>query len=248
MPYENLTLLISSCDKYAPCWIAFCHGLKKYWPDHPQKVCLITNHLVAPCGKSLRLGEDLGWAVNLIQALRLIETDFILYAQEDYWIKQSVPDPLIQDYLAHLEADRSDYIRLYPAPGPDHPWEADQRLGVMDASAKYRTSLQMALWRKTTLLDLLDPNESPWDFEIKGTERSRVYGERFLCVNKRRFGIDYVFTAIVNGYWSEQAYRYSSSENISISYAELPSKSPIARSHDRIKSIAYQIKRKFVGK
>jgi hypothetical protein len=244
MPYENLTILISSFDKYAACWPPFCHGLNKYWPQHPDRVWFITNHLDAPCGKSLKLGEDQGWAANLLQALSLIETEFILYCQEDYWIKQPVPDPLIQDYLAHLEGDRVDYIRLYPAPGPDRPWDADHRLGVIDINAKYRTSLQMALWRKTTLLELLNPDESPWDFEVKGTKRSRAYDERFFCISKRRFGIDYVFTAIVNGYWSEKALDYATSERLIIAFDDLPAKSQMRRSYDHLRSVAYRVKRK----
>ena len=244
MPYENLTLLVSSCDKYAVCWPPFCHGLNKYWPEHPQKVSFITNHLEAPCGDSLKLGEDKGWATNLLQALDLIKTEFILYAQEDYWIKQPVPDEDIQDYLGYLANGQADYIRLYPAPGPDEPWDADVRLGVIGQNAEYRASLQMALWRKETLASLLDPGDSPWQFERRGTERSRESGERFLCVSKRCYGIDYVFTAIINGYWSDRAKKYAEDEYLSIPFSVLAKKPIYKQVLDKLRKSAYKVKRK----
>lgn len=246
MSYDNLSILVSSCDKYAACWGAFCHGLQKYWPAHPQNVFFITNQLESPCGISLKTREDRGWAPNLLQALALIPTDYILYAQEDYWIKHAVPDANIQAYLGYLQTGLVDYIRLYPAPGPDSAWSQDERLGVIGTGSHYRASLQLALWRKQTLLELLDPAESPWDFEVKGTHRSRAYGERFLCVSKRQDGIDYVFTAIVNGYWSQAARDYVTQEAIDVDYAALPMKSRLQVLKDGLHSCAYKLKKRSI--
>jgi len=244
LTYDNLSILVSSCDKYAACWGAFCHGLEKYWPAHPNRLYFITNQLKAPCGVSLKTGADRGWATNLLDALERVDTPFILYTQEDYWIRQPVPDLAIRDYLGYLIASQADYIRLYPAPGPDDTWLVDERLGVIAASSHYRASLQMALWRKEVLKALLDPNESPWDFEVKGTRRSRTYGERFLCVSKRQHGIDYVFTAIVNGYWSEAAREFVSKEAIKVDFTALPKKPRLQMLKDALHSCSYKLKKR----
>lgn len=243
MNYANLTFLVSSCDKYAVCWAPFCHGLQKYWPDHPKKLIFITNHQKAPCGKSLMTGEDQGWAKNLQKALDQIETDFILYAQEDYWIKSPVPNEVILDYLDYLIEGQVDMIRLYPAPGPDKILEGDERLGVIAPDSKYRASLQMALWRKSTIKSLLDPDETPWQFEVKGTQRSQKYGGRFLCVSKRRFGVDYVFTAIKNGYWTDLAREYAINEEIFIAFEKLPKKPLKNFIYDQLRLFFYRIKK-----
>jgi len=244
MPYNNLTFLVSSCDKYAVCWAPFCHGLKKYWPEHPQKLVFITNHKAASCGESFKVGEDQGWAHNLLAALEQVETDFILYAQEDYWIKSTVPDANIRNYLIYLETGQADMIRLYPAPGPDAVWEKDARLGVIVPNSQYRVSLQMTLWRKSTLFSLLNPSENPWQFEMKGTKRSQSHNGVFLCVSKRGFGVDYVFTAIKNGYWTEGAQNYAKNEGIMIDFEELALKPPIRRIYDHLKAVGYKVKRK----
>ncbi len=215
MSYTNLSLLVSSFDKYSVCWAPFCHGLQKYWPEHPP-VYFITNIQEAPCGTSLILGEDQGWATNLLKALELIPTDYVLYAQEDYWLQSPVLNQNIVDYLSYLQTGGADYVRLYPAPGPDTILTTDERLGVIVQDSPYRASLQMALWRKETLKSLVLAEETPWQFEVNGSKRSQTYQERFWCVTKRRHGVNYVFTAIVNGYWSKPAYQYAQKESIEI--------------------------------
>ena len=106
----------------------------------------------------------------------------------------------------------------------------------------------MALWRKETLWALIDPAESPWAFEVQGTQRSAARNDIFLCVSKRRFGIDYVFTAIKNGYWTEQASSYAKVEELIIPFDELPHKPARKRICDHLKSMAYETKRKIQEK
>jgi hypothetical protein len=221
---HDVSLLVSSFDKYAVCWQPFGYGLQKYWPNHPQNLYFITNHLLPPMGVAIQVGEDRGWANNLLFALEQIPTPFILYAQEDYWINQPVDEQNLTDYLALLENNQADYIRLYPVPGPDADSPLDYRLGTLAERAAYRTSLQMALWRKDVLKALLISTESPWEFEDKGSFRSQQYGGRFLCVKKRRWGIRYVFTAVVDGEWSKAAYEYAQSEELQIDFSQLPQK------------------------
>lgn len=246
MPYDNLSLLVSSCDKYAVCWIPFCHGLNKYWPEHPDRVYFITNQLNPPCGTAIKISEDRGWAGNLLHALDLIETDFILYAQEDYWIQSRVNQRQIDDYMQILESNQADYIRLYPAPGPDLPFPLDPRLGIISPGSEYRASLQMALWRKKTLLSLIETCESPWEFEVKGSYRTKSNTSGYLCVTRKNYGIDYVFTAVVNGYWSPKAYEYASKEGMEIKFETLPRKKFTARLKDRIIGYLYPIKKRLL--
>jgi len=244
MRSSEYCLLVSSFDKYSACWEPFTHGLQKYWPNHPRTV-MITNHLDAPRGIStIKIGEDRGWAGNLRYALQLLSEEYIIYCQEDYWIKRPVEDALIQDYMELLREDKVDYIRLYPAPPPDIPCPGDERLGLIQPESQYRTSLQMAIWRKSVLMELLRDNETPWQFEVNGSERSKKYQDRFLSVTKRRFGVDYVFTAIVNGYWSEKAYEYSRIEGIRICFESLPRKNVLTRMNDSIITFGYRVKKK----
>lgn len=233
------SILVSSFDRYSVCWEPFCHGLTKYWPDHFQPLYFITNEKDPPCGKAIKVGQDRGWAANLLYALEQIESPYILYAQEDYWLNALVNSPVISDYVQWLDADIADYIRLYPAPPPTLAFAGDDRLGVLEPHAEYRTSLQMALWRKSVLQALLRPGETPWQFEVQGSQRSQVYAERFLCVQKRQHGIQYLFTAIVDGEWSPKAFEYAEQEEVDIDFENLPAKPASKLLGSRVRRFLY---------
>jgi hypothetical protein len=235
---KNLCLLVSTFDAYSACWKPFLHGLKKYWPGHPNLYFLTNFKDVEGC-QTIKVGADKGWSGNLLYALGQIDTPYVLYAQEDYWLKRPVVAENILAYLALMEKDLADYIRLYPAPPPDLPFPGDERLGIIAPDAAYRASCQLALWRKTILMELLDPHESGWTFEVEGSRRSCRYGDRFLSVNARRHGVDYVFTAVVSGEWIPEAYEYARAEGISVDFGALPKKPLLKYCKDHVRGFLY---------
>lgn len=229
---SKTAILITSCDAFEDCWGPYAHGLHKYWPDCPFPVFLITNEKTFsdPSITSLRISPDRGWARNLRQAMDAVDAEILLYSHEDFWLSALVDTAEILDFAEHVAAGRADYIRLYPAPGPDRPFAADPRLGVLADNAPYRTSLQTALWRKSVLQDLLRDDESCWGFELDGTPRSRNYGERFLCVQTKKaapgrnrpIGLHYVCTAINKGRWATEAVDYANREGLEIDFSNRP--------------------------
>jgi hypothetical protein len=229
---SKTAILITSCDAFEDCWGPYAHGLHKYWPDCPFPVFLITNEKTFsnPSITSLRIHPDRGWARNLRQAMDAVDAEILLYTHEDFWLSSPVDTAELLDFVGHVAAGRADYIRLYPAPGPDRPFAADPRLGVLADNAPYRTSLQTALWRKSVLQDLLRDDESCWGFELEGTPRSRRYGERFLCVQPQKavpgrnqpIGLHYVCTAINKGRWATEAVEYANREGLKIDFSNRP--------------------------
>ena len=67
----------------------------------------------------------------------------------------------------------------------------------------YCTSTVMTLWRRSVLLELLDPRETAWEFEIRGTERSESC-DGFYVARKPTFD---VINTIGRGRWSRRAIR-----------------------------------------
>ncbi len=223
---EDVRVIVSSCDSFAACWPPLMHGFDRYWPDGPTPIHLITNRLTFEhprvCVFATR--ADNGWARNLRMALSATPQPFVLYLQEDYWIDRIVDTPLIDSYVDHFRHDRLDYLRLVPVPPGDKHCGFDGRIRLLKPEARYRTSLQAALWRKTVLLGLLRDDESPWNFELVGNDRSRTYGVRFGCVFGRNLqttapgNLSYVCTAINKGRWSTDAVRYATREGLNVDF------------------------------
>lgn len=226
-----VTILVSSFDGFSDCWRPFCHGIKKYWPDCPYPIFLITNNKDFEDERvtALSVGKDRGWSQNLLSALDEIDTPYVMYFQEDYWISHEVNTSVIKDYVAAMEKWGINYLRLLAFPQPDGDFPADSRLGVIATEAAYRTSVQISLWRKTILQELVDPTEkTAWEFEIRGTERSRKHQDTFLSIKQRAndpyyYGVRYVCTAINRGRWSRYAKAYAKHEGIEVDFSNLPS-------------------------
>lgn len=232
-PMKLVSILISSCDNFSDCWEPYYHGLHKYWPNCPYDAFIVTNFKDSgdTLVKAIKVGKDNGWSHNTLQALDQIVTPYLIYTHEDFWIQQSVHTQSIAEYVALMDKGKADYIRLYPCPEPDSECEWDERLGVLSDQASYRTSLQVALWRKSVFQELIVKGENPWQFEVQGTIRSRKFGSRFLSVKRFRnpdgkpfhFGIDYVCTAINKGKWSKAAKNYAQQEGLAIDFSNRPS-------------------------
>ena len=86
--------------------------------------------------------------------------------------------------------------------------------------AESRTSLQASLWKVEDLKKILEPNESAWDFEIKGSMRSRLLINKFYLVTK-----DPVFhyvNAADKGKFRRSVIKYINEQNINFEPRLLP--------------------------
>lgn len=226
---SRVTILISSFDGFKECWPAVCHGFTKYWPDCPFPVRLMTNQLdfPHPAVEVLKVSGGKVWGDRMISALEQIRSPFVMYFQEDYWINGPVQTQRVLEYLELMERHQLNYIRLLSNPGPDLPFPADPRLGILADDAPYRTSSQIALWRSSVLRALLVPGESVWDFELIGSKRSKAYSSTFLSVwgqggNDFFHGISYVATAINAGKWARMAHEYARQEGLHLDFSTRP--------------------------
>jgi hypothetical protein len=226
---SRVTILISSFDGFKECWPAVCHGFAKYWPDCPFKVRLMTNELdfSTPVAQVIKTQGGKVWGDRMVSAMDQIASPFVMYFQEDYWIRERVDTPRILEYVNLMEREQINYLRLLANPRPDKPFPRDSRLGILADDAPYRTSSQIALWRTDTLRTLLRPGESVWDFELQGSVRSAPYSDTFLSVWDHHgddyfHGISYVCTAINSGRWARMAHDYAQREGLALDFSTRP--------------------------
>ncbi len=224
-----VTVLISSFDGYSDCWGPVCHGFAKYWPDCPYPIFLMTNTRDHPHERVqvMKVGGGRDWSGRMITALERIQTPYVMYFQEDYWIRKPVDTARMVEYVALMERHGLNYLRLLSKPVPDQDFPHDDRLGLLALQASYRTSVQISFWRKEVFQDLIRPGESVWQFEQNGTVRSRKYGDTFASTRQKDgddycHGIDYVCTAVNLGKWSRMAKPYAEEEGLKVDFSNLP--------------------------
>jgi hypothetical protein len=84
---------------------------------------------------------------------------------------------------------------------------------VHERGSRFRASLQAAFWDRCTLLDLLRPDESIWDFEREASVRSAAIAAPFYAT--WWFTLRYV-NAVVAGRWTPVGRRVCRREALTV--------------------------------
>ena len=213
---KQCAIVISSFDGYADTWTPFFQLFFRYWPDCPFPVYLISNYLTYcdPRVTPINIIPDRDWSTNLKIALQKINTDYIIYLQEDYFLKEQVDTPKILKALEVAQKEQALHLRLIPD-SPKKNFKNYQDFKEILKDKPYLNSTQAAIWETKGLIDLLREGESGWDFEEKnGIKRARKTKRLFLCAEKQI--LNYLKTAIIQGKWHPQVKDIAQKENLTI--------------------------------
>ena len=205
-----------TCDAFADAWAPFFGMFFKCWPDCPYKVYLCGESITFDHPRVLNISAGKGkeWSARLLVALDQIPDEYLLFMLEDYVLLRRVDTDRIERQLDTLIESGAAYLRLIPAPAPDEPLPGYRGVGIIKPGSPYRNSTQAALWRKESLMNLLDPSENIWDFELVGVERTKSFKEPFLSVEPDAknspaesgdYPLVYYSTAISRGKWMRDA-------------------------------------------
>lgn len=210
---NDLSIFVNTSDNFDDCWDPFFKLFKLYWPDCPYPIVLNTELKDYSCeGLNIRctkvsLGEHkrLGWSECLIRALDSVDSEYIFYLQEDYFLEAPVKADLFKTLLIKIKEFNLATIRFIEGVGPYHKMTSELIMEV-DKGAKWRLSLQAALWNKSVLRSLIRGHETPWQLESYGSFRTRWVKEKICSVNSYYFsGQDRIFpytpTGVVAGRW-----------------------------------------------
>lgn len=214
---QDLTIFVNTSDNFEDCWDPFFKLFSTFWPECPFPIVLGTETkdysypgLNIRCAKVAQ-GEKhrLGWSECLMRALDGIETPYILYLQEDYFLEEPVNQDVLIRLLQELRSEGVGAIQLFGADGvrPFYPMPSPLILEVHKRT-KWRLSLQATLWKKSFLRSLVRHHESPWQLESYGSYRSGRSKEKICCLDSVKFPtkarseiFPYSQTGVVAGKW-----------------------------------------------
>lgn len=227
---DNMTILVSSCDKYAPLWDPFFSSLFKQWPsllttNKQLPILLIANNKSYAQARvqMVNIPQERSWSDNMLQALQLVNTKYVLLMLDDYWVINPVQEAEILNILRVMQQENIAMTQLaYNNPnfhyGTKHAYLRNAI--YTNKYAAYKTSLQVAIWDKQALQFLLKSGENPWQFENNGTTRSHGYPGVFLNIEKE-YPIEYL-NATRQGHIEQFAVDYVLANNIVFDRGDLP--------------------------
>lgn len=173
-PTPSLAIVIASCDKYSDLWEPLFGEFFRHWPDCPFPLYLVANHerYQDPRVTTLLAGDDIDWSSTITAALDQINHSHVLFWIDDAFLAAKVDTSKVGHYLVRMHELDANFLRLRPNPRPKQ--KLDTEIGLLAAEAAYRVSLFATIWNMNTLRQILRSGESAWEFEMKGTERSRT--------------------------------------------------------------------------
>lgn len=169
---NNLSIFIPSCDKYSDTWDPFFDIFFQKWGNCPYNIYLGNNTrtFIHERVFTINVGEDTGWGDSIIKMLKAIPTDYVLMIFDDLYIINSVKQERIEHLFDLMRMSNGDCLRLNTAPRPSIRYKKSKEIGRIRKYDPYCISAQVAIWKKDTLLDLIKPEYTPWDFEFKGSK------------------------------------------------------------------------------
>jgi hypothetical protein len=190
---SDLSIVISSCDKYSYLWDIQLQFFNRYWPKCPYDIYYISEYSDVPLmDTKLKLNsvniknvsngpED--WSFMLETALKKINTKYIIYMQEDYILTDVIKQKNVDILIDYIKSNNINYIRFYTGPpGNGESIKVTNELSIKEIKpgTKWRGNLMLAIWKRETLLSLIESKSiTPWQFEHLSTDSF----DKFYCID-----------------------------------------------------------------
>jgi hypothetical protein len=236
---NNYTILVNTCDKFEDCWYPFFKLFSIYWSDYKGKIYLNTEYkdfsysgLNIVCTKVCEVNnvprnKKATWSQCLNWALQQVDSEILLYMQEDYFLNDFVNSNLIA-YFSDTMLNNSAIpcIHLTNSGIPAVQKSDFQELYYSDPNYFSYVSCQASFWRKGIILSLLRAHETAWNFEWWGSKRAKYLGYRFFVVDSNKFSsspnviISYILTGVIGGKWHKPVVELFDRHDIVVDYSK----------------------------
>lgn len=109
MVKNDVTIFISSCDLYEDAWMPVIALLKKQWPECKYPIVLGTEEKLfdSPLEnvQTICAGKNISWTERVRRCLSKIDTEYVLFMLEDYFLFDKVK---VEGFEKALDIIRND--------------------------------------------------------------------------------------------------------------------------------------------
>lgn len=215
---KDCTFLFSTYDGGEDLWEGFFKALSVQWPEMDMKIVMNTEtkrysykgyiiESYQPC-----LKKKMTWAERLVETLSHVETEFVLFFLEDFWLDSRVDDLFFRQTLLWMK-DNPDVANFsyYPCK-PESNIQDDRfdRFELRPQVCEYKFNCQVGLWRTKEFMSFFRKHENPWEWEVFGSIRAGKCFQKFYSLKPDSqkifsYGDSYYGCIIHRGKWVKEA-------------------------------------------
>ena len=179
---NDVTILVSSCDKYADAWEPFFKLFHIKCPDCPYRILFNTESKNYSCDdlsiETVHTGACQTWTERIKASLEKIDTEFVLFFLEDFFLLSPVNPQSWQQALDCMKKHPDVGFMCFHPNGPfnqplRHRSVIDTNLYETKKNENFRINATVGLWRKEFLLQMLFRDGDAWYFEWSATKLSK---------------------------------------------------------------------------
>jgi hypothetical protein len=186
----QIALIVHACDRYQLLFEGFYHFFKENGGlDLPIKKYFFTEQLDVHFEgfENIKTGNG-QWTDRLANGLNQIESDYIIYFQEDMWLDKPLSNTFLESVYSFINSKNVKLLKLhssevYNTEGVGIFIDGLQMAVVNKSKSEYLMSHQVSIWEKKFLLNQLPKNEHPWRNERKGSKRLRLSTETIYQID-----------------------------------------------------------------
>lgn len=180
------SIIVLSCDKNIGPLKLFMKFFNENWRSCSYPVYVGLEKIMTNFeGAEVINSEEALWGKRIKNYLQNIETEYVLIFLDDFLIEKPVDDKIIESYINILD-ENPDIATISLADIYDKGNKETEFNSLVERkhNGNYLLNLQVGIWRKSLLINLLMDKESPWQTELYGSIRARKLRNcRFLCLN-----------------------------------------------------------------
>lgn len=182
---ECCSVFVASCDKYEDAWYPFFSLLSKYWDKCPYKIYLSTETKKCNIANVITINDKNNpsglWGKRIKNALKAIDSEYIIFLLEDFFIMSGVRQEEIDKCIKYLDEDRDISVFCFEKIRNWKYIDDNKYNGfhLRDDKPSFYLNCQAAIWRRNDLIKYINIYESPWQFEEFGSVRAKLYGKKF---------------------------------------------------------------------
>ena len=202
-----MKILVLSCDKYEPCWKPFFTLLDKYYPNHPKCYLVCETKTCNYC-ETINANSN-SWTYRFREALKKIEDDEVLVMLDDFFIRKPVDVSRIEKLKFTDDIACYNFESQYREPALHcKDWD------IQKNNQTYLNSCQPTLWNRKVLIDRLDGDKSPqnWEWQVVDSPYIHFINTKGLIID---IGKTYDMNwGIVRGKLSQECLTFLKSEGL----------------------------------
>lgn len=165
---KQLSIFVDSYDGNKDLWKNLFDVFDYFWPNCPYDRYLVTNSESFSRKKInvIKTGEEVNWFSTTLNALKQIDTKYIWFFLDDYYLSKMISNDDIEEIINYMDNNDIFFYRLSLRSDLDKKYIRHQITG----ESVYAINLQPVIWNRENFISKLEMLQtlgckSPWDFE-----------------------------------------------------------------------------------